>query len=96
MENKIPHFQPEPPRLSNHEVQEKAGQAEDLLASDTFNSAIGEVYSRAAGTLVNADIGSLTATGAHATMKAIVDIRNQLQDFINDHKMRQKYNKGDK
>jgi len=96
MENKIPDPKAEPPRLSNHEVQEKAGRAEDLLASDTFNSAMNEVYSRAAGTLVNADIGSLTATGAHATMKAIVDIRNQLQDFINDHKMRQKYNKGDK
>jgi hypothetical protein len=96
MENKIPDPKAEVPRLSNHEVQEKAGRAKDLLASDVFISAMNEVYSRAAGTLVNADVGSLTATGAHATMKAIVDIRNQLQDFINDNKMRQKYNKGDK
>jgi hypothetical protein len=91
----MPDQKPEP-RLSNHEVEEKAAEAESLLASEVFQSAMNGVYSRAVGTLLSTEVGSLTATGAHATMKAIIDIRSQLEDFINDHKMRQKYNKGDK
>jgi hypothetical protein len=76
-------------------VEERAAQAESMLASEMFRSAMDGVYSRAVGTLLEADIGSLTATGAHATMKAVIDIRSQLEQYINDHKMRQKYNKGD-
>jgi hypothetical protein len=54
-----------------------------------------DVYSRAAGTLLEAEVGSLTANSAHAMMKAVLDIRSQLEQYINDHKMRAKYNKGD-
>jgi hypothetical protein len=94
MDNKMPDTKPEP-RLNNHEVTEKAAQAESLLASEVFNSAMNGVYSRAVGILLEAEVGSLTASGAHATMKAVIDIRSQLEQFINDDKMRQKYNKGD-
>jgi len=94
MDNKMPETKA-PPRLSNHDVEEKAAQAESLLASEVFLSAMNGVYSRAVGTLLEADMGSLTATGAHATMKAVIEIRSQLEQYINDSKMRQKYNKGD-
>jgi hypothetical protein len=94
MDNKMPSTEPEP-RLNNHDVEERAAQAESMLASEMFRSAMDGVYSRAVGTLLEADIGSLTATGAHATMKAVIDIRSQLEQYVNDHKMRQKYNKGD-
>jgi hypothetical protein len=86
----------EQPRLSNFEVQERATEAQALLGNPVFVSAIDDVYSRAVGTLLAAEVGSLTASTAHASMKAVRDIKAQLEQYIADHKMRQKYNKGDK
>ena len=85
-----------PSHLNNFETEEKAHNAEALLKNDVFNNAMDDVYSRAVGTLLQAEIGSLTASAAHAMMLAVTDIRHQLEQYINDHKMRQKYNKGDK
>jgi hypothetical protein len=81
-------------RLSNLEVEEKAADAAEILNHPAFKSALNDIYSRAEGTLLEADIGSLTAGAAHATMKAITAIRKQLEEYINDHKMRQKYHRG--
>jgi len=53
-----------------------------------------DIYSRAEGILLNAEVGSLTASAAHATMKAVRDIINQLEQYVADNKMRQKYHKG--
>ncbi len=86
----------DPPHLNNFEVEEKAHDAEALLRSDVFNGSLDDIYSAAVRRLLEADIGSLTANSAHATMKSIMDIRHRLEQYINDHKMRQKYNKGDK
>jgi hypothetical protein len=55
-----------------------------------------DVYSRAVKTLLAADIGSLTASTAHASIKAITEVRAQLAQYVSDHKVRQKYSKGDK
>jgi hypothetical protein len=74
--------------LSDHEVDERAAEAQALLDNPVFTSAIDDVYSRALGTLLSADVGSLTASTAHATMKAIRDIRTQLGNYITDNKMR--------
>jgi hypothetical protein len=54
-----------------------------------------DIYSRAVGTLLTAEVGSLTASAAHASMKATAEIRSQLNQYVTDHKLRQKYNKGD-
>ena len=75
-------------RLSDHEIDEKAAEAQALLDNPVFKSAINDVYSRALGTLLSADVGSLTASTAHATIKAIHDIRTQLENYITDNKMR--------
>lgn len=83
------------PRLSNLEVEEKASDAEHILQHYVFRGAMDDIYSRAEGTLLSAEVGSLTASAAHATMKAIADISKQLEQYIDDHKMRQKYHKGD-
>jgi hypothetical protein len=81
-------------RLSNLEVEEKAANAQAVLNDPTFIDAMEDVYSRAEGILLDAEVGSLTASAAHATMKAIKDIRIQLNQYIDDNKMRQKYHKG--
>ena len=90
---KLPLDQLESSRLSDYEVDERASDAETLLANPVFISAINDVYSRAVGTLLNADVGSLTASTAHATMKAVRDVRNQLEQYVTDRKMRQRRNK---
>jgi hypothetical protein len=72
-------------------VEERALEAAELLDNPLFKEALDEVYSRALGTLLNADVGSLTAGTAHATMRAIHDIRSQLEQYVTDHKMRLKY-----
>ena len=84
---------PSKPRLSNLEVEEKANEAAHILQHPVFREAVDDIYSRAEGILLSAEVGSLTASAAHATMKAIADISRQLEEFINDHKMRQKYHK---
>jgi hypothetical protein len=83
-------------RLNNYEVEERAMEAEALLVNSVLNSALDDIHSRHMGTLLEADVGSLTASAAHASLKAITDLRNQLKEYIADHKVRQKYNKGDK
>lgn len=81
-------------RLSDYEVDERAAEARVILESPILKEALEDIYSRAAGTLVTSDIGSLTATQAHAIMKAIVEIRTQLEQFITEKKMREKYTRG--
>jgi hypothetical protein len=83
------------PRLSQFETEEKAAEAEAILNHEVFEDAIDEVYSRAMNILIDADVGSLTASTAHATIKALEDIKDQLEQYITDRKMREKYGKGD-
>ena len=80
--------------LSDLEVDERAAEAKALLENSLFADALNDVYSRALGTLLNADVGSLTASTAHATMKAIREVRSQLEQIITDKKMREKFGKG--
>lgn len=80
-------------RLSNLEVEERAADAKALLNSEVFNRALDDVRSRQLGILINADVGSLTAGAAHAMLKALEEIKNQLDQYIADNKMRQKYHK---
>jgi len=91
----LPDNSQDKPRLSNFEVQEKAAEAKALLGNPVFVNAMDDIYSKAIGTLLSAEVGSLTASAAHASMKAVRDIKARLEEYIADHKMRQKYNKGD-
>ena len=82
-------------RLSDLQIEELAADAEALLSNEMFVNALDAVYSRAFRTLVEAEVGSLTASAAHATIKGLEEIRGQLEQHINDHKMRQKFAKRD-
>lgn len=77
--------------LNDMEVDERATEAQVLLSNPVFIDALEDVYSRAIGTLMGAEVGSLTASTAHATMKALSEVRSQLEAYIVDRKMRQKY-----
>ena len=77
--------------LSNYQVDERAAEAKAILDNSVFKDALDDVYSRSLGILLNSDVGSLTASTAHASMKAIRDIRSQLESYVSDQKMRQKF-----
>ena len=83
-------------RLSNLEVEEKAAEAQSLLNNPVLRDAFVDIHSRALGILQEAEVGSLTAGGAHAMLKAINEVEAQLEQYVADDKVRQKYNKGDK
>jgi hypothetical protein len=89
--NKQDPFRQPVERLSNLQVQEKAANAHTLLNDPVFQEALNAVYSRAIGILGTAEVGSLTAGAAHASMKAVLDLRNQLEEYVTDNKVRQKY-----
>jgi hypothetical protein len=89
-------FHQNKPRLTNHETEEKAAQAQALLDNSVLQDALIGIYSKAAGTLLKEDVGSLTAHAAHAMMKSVIDLQHQLEEYVSDDKIRQKYNKGDK
>jgi len=78
------------------EVEEKAGEAEALLNNATLRDAFIGIHSRAVGILAEAEVGSLTAGGAHAIIKALDEVEAQLEQYVADNKLRQKYHKGDK
>lgn len=84
------------PRLSNTEVEEKAHDAQAILDSKVVQDALNDIYSRHLGTLVEAEVGSLTASAAHASIRAITDLKKQLEQYVADHKVRQKYHKESK
>jgi hypothetical protein len=81
------------PRLSDFEIDERAAEAQAILDNPVFMNALDDVYSRSLGILVNADVGSLTASTAHASIKAIRDVKKQLEEYVTDKKMRQRFGK---
>jgi len=89
-------FHPQPSRLDNFQTAEKAAEAKALLNNSVLQDALSAIYSKATGTLLQADIGSLTAGAAHAMMKAISELQAQLNEYISDDKVREKFHKGDK
>lgn len=76
-------------------MDERAAESKALLANPVLRQAFQDIYSQAVNRMQNADVGSLTATTAHAMMKAIIDLQKQLEQYLADGKMRQKYSKGD-
>lgn len=75
-------------------MEERAAEARVILNNPVFKNALEDVYSRALGTLLNADVGSLTAGTAHASIKAVRDVQKQLEQYVADKLMRDKFSKG--
>jgi hypothetical protein len=86
-------FHPQASRLDNFQTAEKAAEAKALLNNPVLQDALVAIYSKATGTLVQSDVGSLTASAAHAMMKAISELQAQLQEYVSDDKIREKFHK---
>lgn len=77
-------------KLSDHEIFERATESIALVENPVFREALKELRKRYYSELMEAGVGTLTATAAHAKLKALEDIPGQLAIFINDAKMRRK------
>lgn len=77
-------------KMSDFEVMERATDSIALNENPTFQQALIELRKRYYTELMEAGVGTLTATAAHAKLKALEDIPGQLKIFINDATMRRK------
>jgi hypothetical protein len=76
------------------ELEERAASARALLSDPIFRDVLDTMYSRHIGILAGADIGSLTASAAHAMLRAINELRSELESIVTEKKMHDKFHKG--
>jgi hypothetical protein len=81
------------PALSDYEVDELAADAVDILNSQVFLGAVGTLRDRYISTLLAKDVASAEANTAHASLKVLNEIVQELHGFVNAKKMRDKYSK---
>lgn len=80
--------------LSDIEVDERATEAVFLLEHPLLQECMENIYSRYITALQNADINTLTATTAHAMIKAVGELRSELTSILTEQKLRSKRNRG--
>jgi hypothetical protein len=69
------------------EIEERAADARMIQNSKVFKEAMENLMAEYTRKLVQADVGSLTATTAHASMKVLADVQGQLKSFIDEATM---------
>lgn len=74
-------------KLSPEEIEERAAEARHLMNSKVLKEAFEAAQQECMRELIQADVGSLTAATAHARMKALDGVLQQLQVFINEATM---------
>ena len=70
--------------LSPLELQERAADARSLLNSPVVKEVFDRLQAEYLQDLIQAPVGGLTAVHAHASMKALADVRAGLERVIND------------
>lgn len=76
-----------PERMTFEQKQrllELAREARVLLNSESFNKIVTHLVAEQIGILENSDVGSLTATTAHATVRALNQIKQGLRSLANN------------
>lgn len=62
--------------------------ARDFVNNKHLQAIFAELREEYLQELIQADVGGLTAQAAHGRIKALEDIRNKLQSYINDELIR--------
>lgn len=70
--------------LRPDEVEERAAEARALLNNPVLKQAMEDTRKEYLRQLIQADVGSLTAATAHASMKVLEGVLQQLQVYVND------------
>jgi len=70
--------------LRPDEIEERAAEARNLLNSPVLKQAMEDTRQEYLRQLIQADVGSLTAATAHASMKVLEGVLQQLQVYVNE------------
>lgn len=76
--------------LQPHEIEERASEARAILNSKVYQDALEDLLQEYQRTLIQCDVGSLTAATAHASMKVLDGVSRQLQVYINEATVQRK------
>jgi hypothetical protein len=74
-------------KLSPFDIEERASEARAILASPAMKYAFAELEAEYLNQLIQAEVGGLTASTAHASMKVLRDVQSRLETFITEEKM---------
>lgn len=77
-------------QLTPLQIEERAAEARSLLHNSVLLEAVGNAKKEQLQVLIQADVGSLTASTAHATVKALDGVLQQLQVFVNEATMQKR------
>lgn len=75
-------------KLSPIQLEERAAEAVAVLGNEIFNSVFADLQKEYLEALIQAEVGGLTAVQAHASMKALEAVRQKLQSYVNDYKLK--------
>ena len=70
--------------MSPQDLDERAANARAILNNPTFKEALSATRDFYIGALMAEQVGSLAATTAHASMKALGDVEQRLKLFISE------------
>lgn len=75
-------------KLPPHEIDELASDVKSFVNSRAYDYVFEALQQKYIAVLVQANVGDLTATSAHASMKVLEDVKGALQMFENELAMR--------
>jgi len=78
------------PEVSRERRLELASDADELLRSPAFDRVVNHLVAEQVKSLVGNPIGSLTATEAHATLRALDSLKATLRAIASDRAMVEK------
>lgn len=70
-----------------YEIDNRAAEALAVLDNPMFKEAMAEIRKEYYDQLENAEVGSLTAAAAHASLRVARDFEQRLRSIVNDKKM---------
>jgi hypothetical protein len=79
--------------LSAIDIEERAAEARSILNSPILKQAFADLQAEYVSKLIQAEVGGLTASTAHASMKVLGDVEARLQSYVNDQLVMRKRQK---
>lgn len=76
--------------LSPQQIEERAAEARALVNNPVLKEAFEKAKEEQVRVLIQAEVGSLTAGAAHATVKALDGVLQQLQVMVNEAAMQKR------
>jgi ABC-type microcin C transport system duplicated ATPase subunit YejF len=74
------------------EIEERAAEARNIINSPTMQAVFEELNAEYTEQLIQAEVGGLTASTAHASMKVLRGVQMRLQSYVTDQQIQSRGN----